>query len=109
MHYMTILSIRVRRNVRFGSLAATSVKSVVAAFLPKADAKIPRVVSSGAEQSRSAPNTSHVNLLSNRKSVIYLDAKIANGALDLSVPKQQLYRSQIAGTTIDEGSLGPPE
>ena len=96
-------------NVRFGSKAATSVKSVCGSFPPEAHQEISPVVSSGAEQSRSAPNTSHVNLLSNRKSVIYLDAKIANGALDLSVPKQQLYRSQIAGTTIDEGSLGPPE
>lgn len=67
------------------------------------------MVGSGAEQSRSAPNTSNVNLLGNRKSVIYLDAKIANGTLDLGVPKQQLDRSQIAGTTIDKGSLGPPK
>jgi hypothetical protein len=54
------------------------------------------------------PSKLHVDLLGNRQSIIYLDAEIANGALNLGVSKQQLYRPQIAGTTINEGGLGPP-
>jgi hypothetical protein len=35
MHYMTILSIRVRRNVRFGSKAAPSWRNQNVCFYPK--------------------------------------------------------------------------
>ena len=38
--------------------------------------------------------------------VIYLDAKVANRALDLAVPKKQLHRSQIARAAVDQRRLG---
>lgn len=55
------------------------------------------------------PDKLHVDLLGNCQRIIYLDAEIANGAFDLGVPKQQLYRSQITRTTINKGGLGRPQ
>src|SRR5579864_6806297 len=58
-------------------------------------------------QSPSAlPCKSDVNLFRYGKGVIDFDSKIANGALDLSVPKEQLHGTQVAGAAIDECRLG---
>ena len=49
---------------------------------------------------------SDVDLLGNGKGVIHLDAKVANRALDLAVPKKQLHSSQIARAAVDQRRLG---
>jgi len=42
------------------------------------------------------------------KGIIDLDAKVPDGAFDLSVPKHELHRAQIAGTPTDQGRLRSP-
>ncbi len=44
-----------------------------------------------AERVRSAP-ASDINLLSNREGVIDLHAQVSDGALDLGMAKEKLYR-----------------
>ena len=46
-----------------------------------------------------------IHLLGYRERVIHLDSKIAHGALDLSMPEQQLDSSEIAGATVDQRCL----
>ena len=47
----------------------------------------------GGGQSASAPPSgSDINLLSNREGVIDLDAQVSDGALDLAMAEEQLYR-----------------
>ena len=53
-----------------------------------------------AERFRSAL-VSDVNLFGNREGIVHFDTEISNGAFDLSVPKKQLHRSQIARTAVD--------
>ena len=61
---------------------------------------------SQAGQSLSAlPLISDVDLFGNRECVIHLDAKKANRALDLAVPKKQLYGAQIARSAVDQRRL----
>jgi len=62
-----------------------------------------------AEQIRSARLASHVDLLGYRQSIINLDTKIANRALDLGMAKEQLDCPQIAGAAIDHGGFGPAQ
>jgi hypothetical protein len=38
-----------------------------------------------------------------REGVVYLDAEISNGTLDLSMPQKELYGPQVAGSAIDQG------
>ena len=58
-------------------------------------------------QSASAlPSGSDVDLLGDGESIIYLDAEISDGALDLRVPQEQLDGPQVAGTPVDQGCLG---
>jgi hypothetical protein len=45
---------------------------------------------------------SDVDLLSDLDGIIYLNPKIANGALDLRMPKQQLHSAKIAGSMVDQ-------
>jgi hypothetical protein len=42
-----------------------------------------------------------------RERVVDLDAEISNGTLDLGVPQKELHGSQIAGSAVDQGRLGP--
>ena len=42
-----------------------------------------------------------LDLLRDREGVIDLDSEIANGALKLRVPEQQLYGPQVAGLLVD--------
>jgi hypothetical protein len=58
---------------------------------------------------RSARLASHVDLLGYGQSIINLDTKIANRALDLGMAEQQLDGPQIAGTAIGYGGLGPTQ
>ena len=61
-----------------------------------------------AAQSASAlPPKSDVDLFCYREGVIDLDAEISNGALDLNMSQKELYGSQLAGSAIDQGRLGP--
>ena len=55
------------------------------------------------------PLISDVDLLRNRKGVIHLDAKVANRALDLAVPKEQLHGSQIARAAVYQRRLSSAE
>ncbi len=52
------------------------------------------------------PQLSDIYLLSNGQSIINLDAKIPGGTLYLAMAKQELDRSQIAGTSVDQGRFG---
>lgn len=52
------------------------------------------------------PCNSDVDLLGNFKGIIDLDAEVPDRALDLGVPKQQLYRSQVASALVNHGGLG---
>ena len=54
-----------------------------------------------AEWTCSARLASNVGLLGDRQSVINLDTEIANRALDLGMPEQQLYGPQIARSAIN--------
>jgi DICT domain-containing protein len=42
-----------------------------------------------------------LDLLRDREGVIHLDPEIANGALQLRMAEQQLYRPQVAGLLVD--------
>ena len=53
------------------------------------------------------PSGSDVNLLCNGQCVIDLYAKIPDGALDLAMAQEQLDRPQVAGSSVDQGRLGP--
>jgi hypothetical protein len=37
----------------------------------------------------------------------YLNAKMSDSTLDLRVPKKELHGSQVAGSAVDQGRLGP--
>ena len=54
-----------------------------------------------AEQACSARLASNISLLGDRQSVINLDTEIANRALDLGMPEQQLYGPQVARSAIN--------
>ena len=58
---------------------------------------------------RSARLALHVDLLGYGQSIINLDTKIANRALNFRMAEQQLDGPQIAGTAIDQGGLGPTQ
>ena len=48
----------------------------------------------------------HVDLLSERKRVVDLDAEVSNGALELGVTEQKLHGPQVAGAAVDPRCLG---
>ncbi len=48
----------------------------------------------------------HLCLLRQLQGVLYLDAKVANRALELHVAQQQLHSAQILGPPIDQRRLG---
>jgi hypothetical protein len=48
----------------------------------------------------------HLGAFGKGKRVLNVDAKIANGALDLRVAEQDLHGAQIAGLLIYDGRLG---
>jgi hypothetical protein len=50
--------------------------------------------------------SSDVNLFRYRKCVIDLDAEVPDGTFDLGVAEKDLHRSQITGTSVNQGSLG---
>ena len=61
-----------------------------------------------AAQNESAlPPKSDVDLFCYRERVVDLDAEISNGALDLSMSQKELHGSQVAGSAVDQGRLGP--
>jgi hypothetical protein len=50
--------------------------------------------------------SSDINSFGYGKSIMDLDAKIADRALNPLVPQQKLYCSQVAGPAVDEGGSG---
>lgn len=60
-----------------------------------------------AQRAYALPPKSDVHLFCYRESVVELNAEISNGALDLSMPQKKLYGSQVAGSALDQGRLGP--
>jgi len=65
---------------------------------------------------RTPPTTSAVgciaftfNLLGDLDSVIDLDAEIPNGALDLRMAQQELDRSEVSSSPVDQHDLRAPE
>ena len=55
------------------------------------------------------PGRLDVNLFGDSQRVINLYAEVSDRALDLGVTEQQLYGSEIAGASVDEGGLRSPE
>jgi len=51
----------------------------------------------------------HLGAFGKGKRVLDVDAKIANGALNLRVAEQDLHGSQIAGGLVDDRGLRPPQ
>ena len=51
---------------------------------------------------------SDVDLLRDLDRIVDFDAKVAHGALDLGMSKQELDRTQVAGTAIDQHRLRAP-
>ena len=54
------------------------------------------------------PGCSDVNLFRYRKGIINFDAKVPYGTFDLGVTEENLHGTQITGTSVKQGSLGPP-
>jgi hypothetical protein len=59
-----------------------------------------------AKRFRFAPMCSNVNLFGDSERIIDIDTKVSGGALHLCVTEEQLYGSQIAGSPINQRSLG---
>ena len=55
------------------------------------------------------PGISDLDLFRDGKSVVHLNAEVADGALDLGVAQQKLHRSQIAGPTVNQRRLCTPQ
>ena len=53
------------------------------------------------------PGSSDVNLFRNGEGIIDLDTEVPDSAFDLGVTEQELHGAQIAGTSVDQGCLGP--
>jgi hypothetical protein len=62
---------------------------------------------------RRAPSTPfaclHVNALSDRQGVLDFNAQVANRAVKLGVAQQELHRADVAGFSVDERGLRPPQ
>lgn len=59
-----------------------------------------------ANGSRRSPRWSDIDPFRDAQSVFKLDAKIANGAVDLRVAEQELHRAKIPRLSIDLSRLG---
>ena len=55
------------------------------------------------------PGKSDVNLFGYGESVVDFDAEIPDGALNFGMAQQQLHRTQVAGSTVDECCFGTPK
>ena len=55
------------------------------------------------------PTSPDINLFGYCQRVIDLNAEIADRALDLGVPEQELHGSQVAGAPIDQRRLRAPQ
>jgi hypothetical protein len=53
------------------------------------------------------PGCSDVNLFRYRKGIINFDAEVPYGTFDLGVTEEDLHGTQITGTSVNQGSLGP--
>jgi hypothetical protein len=53
------------------------------------------------------PGSSDVNLFRNGEGIIDLDAEVPDSTFDLGVTEQELHGSQITGTSVNQGCLGP--
>src|SRR5271170_5306568 len=55
------------------------------------------------------PDNSDINLFRYFQSIIDLDAKVSDGALDFGMPQEKLNCPQISRTSVDQGRLGSPQ
>ena len=55
------------------------------------------------------PPTSDIDLLGNREGIIYLDAQVSDSALDLGMAEQELDRTQVSSSAINQRRLGSPQ
>ncbi len=55
------------------------------------------------------PPCSDINLFGDSECIIDLDTKVSDGALQLCVTQEQLHRSQIPRTTINQRSFCAPD
>ena len=62
-----------------------------------------------AEERPSTTRTSDLRLLRQFEGVVNLDAEVADRALQLGVPEQQLHRPEILRPPVDQRSLGTPD
>ena len=76
-------------------------------LMRKSDAIDPERSVRAAQNTSALPPKSDVNLFCYREGVVDFDAEVANSAFDLGMPQQELYGSQVAGSAIDQGCLGP--
>src|SRR4051812_23038217 len=82
----------------------------MSALLPKGDIRRPYSLPSGVGQGIAAlPIDSNINLLSYRESVVDLDTKISDCALDLCVTQQYLHCPKVASTPVNQRSFGSSE
>ncbi len=58
------------------------------------------------QSNRLCPDTSDIDLFHYGKGVVNFNPEVAYGALDLGVTEQQLDRTQVAGSAIDQRGLG---
>ncbi|MGY2904633.1 hypothetical protein ACVWVY_003654 [Bradyrhizobium sp. URHC0002] len=68
-----------------------------------------RLLEAGQSMSALCPGISDINLFRYCQSIVYFDPEISDGAFDLGVAKQKLDGPEIAGATVDQGSLRAPE
>ena len=52
---------------------------------------------------------SDVDLFRYRQRIIHLDTQVSDSALELGVAEQELCRSQITGSAVNQRCLGPPQ
>jgi hypothetical protein len=55
------------------------------------------------------PGNSDLDFFTDLNGIVNLDAKVANGALDLCVAQQQLDCTQIARSAVDQCGFRPPQ
>ena len=48
----------------------------------------------------------NLRALSKGERILYVDAQVANGALNLRVPEQDLHGAQVSRLLVDDGGLG---
>ena len=54
------------------------------------------------------PSSLNVNFFGDIQGIVHLNAQISYGTFNLRMSKEQLNRSKVTGSPVNEGSLGSP-